>query len=211
MVQVVFDLIMKTAPTILAGFASLLLAALLGHRIANYWTYRRKKRELLLSAATDFYSSYGEFYALWKLWNHHKLNNTVMMDDARHWEMLGRVCKAEAILESMLVRLTSERQLSSDDIQILGAWRSVYHTLRYAIEQNQPLPWYSSDNPQYFQFKSLAPKVAALILGEKIPGSLEAGSLESPMYTITSGAWRKNEVKSDEESLLNKADAGDGK
>ena len=209
MVQVIFDLIMKAAPTIVAGFASLLLMTLLGHRIANYWNYRRKRRELLLSAAADFYSSYGEFYALWKMWNYHKLNNTVMKDDPRYWEILDRVCKAEAILEGMLVRLTSERQLSDDDIQILGAWRSVYHTLRYAIEQNQPLPWYSSDNPQYFQFKSLAPKVAALILEEKIPGSLEAGSLDSPLITITSRSWYKNEDKYPEESLPNKTVAGD--
>ena len=36
---------------------------------ARYWSAWQKRRELQLTAADTFYKLYGEFFAIWKLWN----------------------------------------------------------------------------------------------------------------------------------------------
>jgi hypothetical protein len=47
------------------------LGWIVGQRLTNYWSLRQKHHEINLSAAQDFHRLYGEFFALWKLWNYY--------------------------------------------------------------------------------------------------------------------------------------------
>jgi len=95
---------------------------------------------------------------------------------------LDRACSAEGKLESVLVRLACERVLERSAIAVLGQFRQLYQQLRQSIRDNRPLAWDHSDHPHYLAFKSSAPKVASLIVKQKI---LEAKSLQS----VTSNEW----------------------
>src|SRR5262249_35067117 len=91
------------------ALSSLLLLALawgVGHRISTSWTLHQKKKENDLTTARDFHSLYGEFFAVWKLWNYFlKEAGSMASPGASRWNLLDRACVAEGKLESILVRL----------------------------------------------------------------------------------------------------------
>src|SRR5262249_42640723 len=47
------------------------LGWVVGQRLTSYWSFRQKHREIDLSVAQDFHRLYGEFFAVWKLWNYY--------------------------------------------------------------------------------------------------------------------------------------------
>jgi hypothetical protein len=64
-----FDFLEKVVLNTVGPTVSLGLAALIGQRLSAKWAERQKKREHELALANTFYSSYGEFCAVWKDWN----------------------------------------------------------------------------------------------------------------------------------------------
>src|SRR4051812_33615839 len=88
-----------------------------------------KAVELELSAANELYRLYGEFFAVWKLWNYHKLKISrsqgvevasereapaaAQNDDIR-WDLMKRAALVDAGVEALLVKVTSERVLTED-------------------------------------------------------------------------------------------------
>ncbi|MFY9698156.1 MAG: hypothetical protein WAK34_07490 [Rhodoplanes sp.] len=69
------------------------------------WNIRQKQRENDLSTARDFHLLYGEFFAVWKLWNYFiKDVKAQSLYGASRWELLKRACDAEGKLEATLVR-----------------------------------------------------------------------------------------------------------
>ncbi len=62
--------VIEAALTGAISVVTLLLGWLVGVRITAAWTLRQKRRELELSAAHELYRLYGEFFAVWKLWNY---------------------------------------------------------------------------------------------------------------------------------------------
>jgi hypothetical protein len=150
---------------------ALILAGLgwfVGKRLTVLWSRRQKQNEQDLMAARDFHALYGEFFALWKLWNYFIRDlGAESLSGASRWNLLDRACGTEAKLESTLVRLASERSLTNKDIDTLGHFRQLYQQLREAIRDNKPLAWDHSEHPDYVQFKTLAPQVAAIIIGQR--------------------------------------------
>ena len=109
---------------------------------------------------------YGEFFALWKLWNYYIRDlGADALPEASRWELLDRACASEAKLEATLVRLASQRALASEDIRMLGRFRQRYQRLRECIKRNEPLEWNHSEHPEYVEFKTLALQAAAIIAG----------------------------------------------
>ena len=71
--------LIKTVISIVNGIILLALTWFVGQRIAFQWNIRQKRRELQLTSLQQFYIAYGEFFAVWKLWN--RLNRDVQTFD----------------------------------------------------------------------------------------------------------------------------------
>lgn len=149
-----------------------LLLLLFGHRVADIWAETRKRRELNLEALHRFFDLYGEFFAVWKLWNdlaeneHQEVNVRRTRRDGLH----ERAAAAEGDLESFLVRLTTQFELSEDDRDVLGSFRQGYKRLRTAIGRDERLSWDSSSCDPYAAFKAFAALTAALVMDDRVSG-----------------------------------------
>jgi hypothetical protein len=143
------------------------LAWFVGQGLTVKWNIRQKRREFDLTTARDFHALYGEFFAVWKLWNYFCRDvGAGALPGASRWELLKRSCESEGKLEATLVRLACDRSLTPPEIEILGSFRQLYQMLRQSIKANRPLSWDASDNPQYVEFKRLAPEIARIIVAE---------------------------------------------
>jgi hypothetical protein len=174
-------LVVAAVPPVLTA----VLAVLVGQRLVTYWGLRQKRREMALSAANEFYRLYGEFFAIWKLWN--SAFNSGVSAELR-WELLKRAATAEAGTESVFVKLSTERRLPKPDLESLGKFRQAYQHLRETIETNDPLQWKGSSHPQYAAFKRLSCQVATLLLNESLPPTSAAAAAEA-LTSITSNEW----------------------
>jgi hypothetical protein len=153
-------------PKLLTTLFSLGFGWVIGKQLTVLWSRRQKQNEQDLDAARDFHALYGDFFALWKLWNYYVRDlGGEALPGASRWELLDRACRSEAKLESTLVRLASEKALTSKEIDTLGRFRQRYQQLRESIRDNVPLEWDHSQHPDYLELKTLAPQVAAIIAG----------------------------------------------
>ena len=141
------------------GFFAVLAAGVAAH----VWNIDQQRRELELTAAEAFFDQYGEFFAVWKLWNYHLARTKGDPHEDTRATLLERATNAETRVEAIFFKLTTERDLSHTNIEDLGTFRQCFQELRQSIRDDIPLPWSSSDHPQYSEFKRLAPKVATLI------------------------------------------------
>jgi len=136
-----------------------------GQRLTYQWNIRQKRREQDLIAAQDFQRLYGEFFSIWKLWNGIAPSRGTPDPDLRG-ELLRRSADAEGLVERLIVKLVTERQLSTNDRNVLGSFRQGYKRLRKAIEKGEPLGWATSDHPEYLAFKRLAVAVIGVVQRE---------------------------------------------
>lgn len=152
---------------LLVAVTTLSLGWLVGQRLTHNWNIRQKRKELDLSNAKEFQSLYGEFFAVWKLWNYLRKDiGESKLPGASRWELLKRACSAEASMEATFVRLASERNLSEDQIEALGQFRQLYQQLREAIRDDLPLNWNRSEHPDYVNFKKLGVQITHFIMSE---------------------------------------------
>lgn len=180
----------KAALALIVSLTTLGLGWLVTQRITVAWNLRQKQRESDLATAHDFHRLYGEFFAVWKLWNYSLTPNrgcTVSRAD-----LLLRASSAEAGVESLFVRLSAGRQLKADDIRVLGCFRQAYQRLRETITENEKLDWGSSTHPEYLAFKRLATAVALLIVSETSPSRAVAKAQADALIRITSNEWEDN-------------------
>lgn len=157
----------------------------IGQRLAYYWNVRQRRRELDLAAAHDFQGLYGEFFSVWKLWNGIAPGRGSPDPELRA-TCLRRAADAEGMLERLLVKLVTERQLSADDRCALGAFRQGYQRLRHAIQTSTRLAWSASDHPEYLAFKQLAVRVAAIVNREAGRGAVPPGTAFTALREVTS-------------------------
>ena len=149
---------------LLSPVIALALAWLVGNRLTDRWDVRKKTRELDLAALSEFYRLYGEFFSLWKLWDH-ALGQPGELGPRRE-VLLDRSAAAEGQMEALLIRIASERRLTLKEQHILGAFRQGYKRVRKAIQNEQSLNeqgWSRSGAPGYAAFKGLASSVAVLL------------------------------------------------
>jgi hypothetical protein len=159
----------------------------IGRHLTILWSSRQKQVEQDLVAARDFHALYGEFFALWKLWNYYVRDlGADALPGASRWALLDRICASEAKLEATLVRLASQRALARDDIESLGRFRQRYQQLRECIKRNVALEWNHSEHPDYKEFKKLATQVAAIIAGTGPVSTEHLREITSNIYEFPS-------------------------
>lgn len=169
----------------------LCLGWFIGLRLTYAWNMRQKRREFQLSSAQQFYLAYGEFFAVWKLWNRLDRAASASVLEERSWELHKRAAAAEAIIEGTLVKLSSELRLSDEQLDTLGCFRQAFQQLREAIREGHDLAWDSSEAPKYKAFKTLAVNVS-ILLGKDWPKEAPCHRCASrQLMKITSNEWEK--------------------
>jgi hypothetical protein len=172
-----------------AGAALVLLLSWgVGNKLAFSWNVKQKRREFQLTASQQFYTAYGEFFATWKLWN--KLNRQASDYAACRWELHKRAASAEAVVEGMLVKLSSELSLSSTEVESLGRYRQGFQRLRESIRDDKLLPWDNSEHPEYKAFKDLSIQVAHLLAKDWPTSSPTVETAAAHFVQITSNVWK---------------------
>jgi hypothetical protein len=194
LVDTLLDAAIKEIPRLGSSLILLLLAWLIGQGLTVKWNLRQKRREFDLATEREFHTLYGDFFAIWKLWNYYVQHlGPEALPGASRWELLKRACEAEGKLEANLVRISCNRPLSADVIKDLGIFRQLYQSLRESIRDGKPLDWGSSEHPDYVEFKRLAPEIAGLIVAADAPRVLP-GKAAATLQKITSNKWERPTV-----------------
>lgn len=152
--------LLNSIPVLLGVLATGLVGAGLGF----WWNLQLKRRESDLATVKVFHDLYGEFFAVWKLWNYYVRDiGPDVFPDASRWELLERASAAEGGMEAILIGLASKHRSSPTSLDALGQFRQLYQQLRESIRNNRALEWDHSGHPIYMAFKGLAPVIAYLI------------------------------------------------
>jgi hypothetical protein len=180
------------APAVLV-LASLCLIWFIGYRISDRREMQRFRRQLDLASVEAFYKLYGEFFAVWKLWDAAlRFPGSVPSQADHRRDLLLRATVAEGSLEALLVKVTSERRLTPEQQKDLGRFRQGFQTLRQAIREDKSLSWLGSEDPEYVRFKSLALAVASTLSPSPgLPPPEAFNALSQVTATGFAGEWRK--------------------
>lgn len=189
MADKIFIEIVKFALTLVVAITTLGLGWFVGQRLTYRWNVRQKRREAQLSISQQFYSAYGEFFAVWKLWN--RLDQASANFEDRRWELQKRAAAAEATIEGILVKLSSELRLDHNQIATVGCYRQGFQQLRESIHKGERLMWQWAEDPPYLAFKKLASRLGGLLASEWPEGSPNQGEAERQLQEITSNQWEK--------------------
>jgi hypothetical protein len=187
---------------------------LLGQQILAYWEVQKKQKELDIGTATQFQQLYGEFKTVWRLWKiyyFNDLNNnkditlkTFPPPEHLRWELLKRATAAEGSVESILVKMATERDLSANQLEYLGLFRQAYQQLREAIRDNKPINWKRED-AEYKLLNDLASETATIIFSSKHLKYSELSKGQMQLKTITDYTLNNWEIKTME---IDKVKAG---
>lgn len=173
---------------------SLGLAALIGYPLTAYWAERQKRREFELALANSFYSSYGEFCAVWKYWNQSLEELPKGSDElnSRRTALLDRACKAEVGLEAALVKVASERVLTMTELSDLGNLWQANQVLRERIQNSDRITYGASEHPDYLEFKRLATQFGVLLASNPVKRGPAPEEAYAAFQEITNN---KNELR----------------
>jgi hypothetical protein len=165
------NLLPNLVPAIVTGALSL-LAAIIGAGVAAN-TILRRRGEMLLAAQERLYELYGEVITIWRLWNSVAEGVTPLMNDDNkeqvRRQLYDRAVVANGRVEAILLKLTSEQEMDERTLDMVGKFRQAFAATRKHIRRNQPLPWYSSESPDYVAFKRLGAFISHLVVTER-PG-----------------------------------------
>jgi len=179
--------LLKAFLNLVVMWTTLGLGWLVGLRLSAYWNLKQKQREFDLASANEFHKLYGEFFAIWRLWNFaiQQARDASAIDRSKIFE---RACAAEGQVESLFVRLASTRLLTPEQTAMLGRFRQGYQSLRQAVLDGRAIAWHSSSHPEYVAFKTLTTQVAILIAGSGVSDS-GAGARAAALLKVTSNEW----------------------
>jgi hypothetical protein len=189
---------MSVSATLANVVGTVIVTGTVGALLTYFWHVRQKRREVTLAITSEFYKLYGEIIAVWKLWNYWYEKNNAKRDQSEvqdeKWELLQRATAASGGAEAILVRLAAERHLSPQDIAVLGSFRQASKTVRKAIEDNHPVPWYSDKAYGYLALKYLSVRVASIVARREPLKLPSAESAAAALRAITANFWESGEA-----------------
>ena len=115
----------KSGLSLIVAFLSLGATWLVGQRLTAYWNLRQKRSELNFATLQAFHAVYGEFKELVKVWRLVKkpAARAVTAPQEERWALVKRACALESKSEALVLRATSERLLTPDQLDVLGLFR----------------------------------------------------------------------------------------
>jgi len=180
----------KVLSSVAVALVTLSAGWIVGQRLSFRWNIRQKQREFFLAATNQFHAAYGEFFAVWKLWN--RLDPDDHEFATKRWELLQRAAKAEATTESILLKIVTELRVSEKEAEDLGRFRQAFQSLRQSIRDSKPLDWNSSEDPRYAAFKRLSCETALLLQEHKQDEPPGLDHATKNHRTATSNRWENN-------------------
>ena len=167
------------------------IVIILGGIIAALWNARQKRRELDLLALGKLYDSYGKFIAIRRIWNEIKKNETSNkpIPEQEKSRLLDLANELEGGVESILLRVTSEKRLEPEEQANLGRFRQSFQALRESIRDDKKLEFGLSEHPQYVALKEGTLFVSSIFnkMRLTLPPSLEDS--KAAFKEITSNKW----------------------
>ncbi|HET8922543.1 MAG TPA: hypothetical protein VFN26_06055 [Candidatus Acidoferrum sp.] len=156
--------LLKAGLNLLIALVTISLGWLIGQRLTVRWNLIQKRRETDITNIQQFYSLYGEFKEVSKVWRLIKQNSDsdLMVPADSRWSLLVRACEVESKNEAIMVKLATERQLEEKALKDLGLFRQAIQTLRESIRDNVEVP-FASRGPEYMFFNDLAARIASII------------------------------------------------
>lgn len=164
-------------------------AVVVGGGLTAYWAFRQKRRELELLELGRFYDHYGKFLSVLRMWNTFKSYPSIIPPENARWTLLTQANEAEAGIESILVRLASQRRLKKSDQERLGKFRQSFQTLRESIREDDLIKWSSSNHPDYIAFKEGACYLASLLSRRRWWQRPRRTEAIKSLLEITSNKW----------------------
>jgi hypothetical protein len=150
---------------LLTPFLVLAATWFLGQRILISWDLRKKRQELDIAAATQFQQLYGEAKEVARLWRVimtlSDQSLQIPKEKEMRWQLLARATAVEGRFEAVVIKLTTERLLSKEQVQTLGLFRGACQDLRDAIS-DMSLPA-MGQYPGYILFNNLAVSITQLL------------------------------------------------
>jgi hypothetical protein len=169
-----------TLSQFLAGVGVAVIVVAFAWLVTDRFAARRARaqarQQRSLAAAEELYRVYGQFFGVWKQWEHakRKPDSSAAGPAEVRGRLLGEAGQVEGSYESLLVRIAMEQPVGAEDRAALWAMRFALKQLRYAIRQDRALGWWRSDiHPsdagregyrQYQAFKSLSTRVATILV-----------------------------------------------
>ncbi len=189
------------APVITTGLGAIIIA-----RLSSVWARSQKRKELDLATLEQFQRLYGEFFALYHLWDDFKQNKFANVEKAPDdfvKDIIQRAYRTEGNMEAVLTRIAAEKKLSSEEIDSLGKFRQEFQRVRKYVSKDIPLNWDRDFHPEYASVKIHAARVSDIILFSKARSratrSLQILDITSNRYeTRQSSRW----VLSDKELAI---------
>ncbi len=138
---------------------SLLGVWFVGNAIATRWQIVKREKEIVLETAQKFYDTYGEFYAVWKIWNHHVRGQKAAGDIISKkigLELFKRASEMEGDIEATLLKMAAEFHLTDINCQELGELRQAFGLVRYCINHKVEIPFTHDGHALYKELKFLS-------------------------------------------------------
>jgi len=130
--------IFKAALSLSVGVVTLGLGWFVGNRLSLKWNLIQKRREIDMANVQQFYSLYGEFKEVVKIWRVIKRNkdSALAIPSDSRWSLLARACAVEGKNEAILVKIATERDLEEKALVQLGLFRQAIQKLRESIRDD---------------------------------------------------------------------------
>jgi hypothetical protein len=159
------NVILEIIKTALSG-VTMIFGWIAGQRIVAYWDMKKKRQDVDLALAAQFQRLYGDFKQISRLWRsvtyEGKRNREVAFPEHFAADLLMKATAAEGSVESIIIKLATERTLTAEDIETLGLFRQAYQRLREAVRDGKDLNW-THGKPEYHLYDDLAAQVCGLI------------------------------------------------
>lgn len=169
------------------GIGTLSLGWFYGQRIVAKWDVLKKRQELDLAAARDFHNLYGEFREISRLWRafvyEDAAGTKIKFDPSLRLELMRRAATAEGRIESLIVKLATERELETDEIRTLGLFRQAYQRLREAIRNGDRFDW-TRNSREYLLYNELSSRLAHMIDRESVRRQITAAKAAEQLQQI---------------------------
>jgi hypothetical protein len=105
--------ILKAFLSSIPVLVDVLATGLVGAGLTYLWNLQLKRREADLATLKLFHDLYGEFFAVWKLWNYYVRDiGSDAFPDASRWKLLERALAAEGSMEGVLIGLATKHRIS---------------------------------------------------------------------------------------------------
>jgi hypothetical protein len=176
----------------LFGAGLLSFTWIIGQRVIAYWDTRKKRQEFDISTSAQFQQIYGEAKQINRLWRIYVKKRDQNGSESLVKDLLQRAVVVESKMESIIVKLSTERLLSDREIESLGLVRQAFQELRENIDDNKELTFIGS-KPGYTFFQFLVCEVAWIISSGKHSSKITPARAKHNLREITK--YGSNELK----------------